>query len=94
MGKAKRMRPKRLGEKLLKIRNCFGDSLSQLAERMSDTKLNISRTALSAYELNDSEPPLPVLLKFARIANIYVEVLIDDEMDLPTQIPAPKKEPI
>lgn len=94
MGRAKRVRPKRLGEKLLSIRNSFECSLSQMAEKLSNEELTVRRTGISQYELNDNEPPLPVLLAYARVANIYVEVLIDDKIDLPEQIPARKKIPI
>ena len=38
------------------------------------------------YELGKREPPLPVLLKYARIAGVYVDVLIDDELDLPKKL--------
>ncbi len=94
MGSAKRVRPKRLGEKLLAIRNHFDCSLTQMSERLSSNEIKVSRTVISAYELNDREPPLPVLLAYARLANIYVEILIDDRLDLSERIPAPKKLPV
>lgn len=86
MGSAKRVRPKRLGEKLLAIRNHFDCSLAGMAERLSNDALVVSRTAISSYELNDREPPLPVLLKYARVAGVTMEVLVDDKMDLPLSI--------
>ncbi|HWS86325.1 MAG TPA: hypothetical protein VN282_05150 [Pyrinomonadaceae bacterium] len=46
---------------------------------------------MSAYEVGTSEPPLPVLLEYARIANVWVDVLIDDKLDLPATLPAAKK---
>lgn len=94
MGSAKRIRPKRLGEKLLAIRNNFDCSLTQMSEKLSGNEIKVSRTVISAYELNDREPPLPVLLAYARLANVYVEILIDDRLDLPDRIPAPKKLPV
>lgn len=94
MGRAKRIRPKRLGEKLLAIRNHFDCSLSQMAEKLSNDEITVRRTGISQYELNDNEPPLPVLLAYSRLANIYVEVLIDDRIDLPERIPAPRKLPV
>lgn len=83
MGRAKRMRPARLGEKLLAIRQSFDCSLAQMAERLSSDKFIVRRQAVSQYELNDNEPPLPVLLRYARLARTTMEVLVDDEMDLP-----------
>ena len=40
-------------------------------------------TSISAYERGLREPPLVILLRYARIANIAVEALIDDDLDLP-----------
>jgi hypothetical protein len=43
---------------------------------------------ISAHELEIREPPLYVLLQYARSANILVEWLIDDKIDLPNSLPA------
>lgn len=94
MGGARRARPERLGEKLRTIRNRFDCSLAGMAEKLSDDNLSVNRTDISRYELAQREPTLPVLLGYARLANIYVEVLIDDRLDLPERIPAPKKNPV
>jgi hypothetical protein len=49
------------------------------------------RSNISKYELGTGEPPLPVLLKYARVANVYLEVLVDDNLDLPAKLPCPRK---
>ena len=91
MGRGARMRPKRLPEKLLKIRNSFGDTQEGMAQRLGFTQ--ITREYISGFELGTREPPLPVLVRVAEIAGIYVDVLIDDEVDLPSKLPAtPKSE--
>jgi hypothetical protein len=41
--------------------------------------------------LGSREPSLLVILNYARLANVYVDVLIDDELDLPEQIPSREK---
>lgn len=33
-------------------------------------------------------PSLPVLLRYARVVGVAMEVLVDDELDLPANIPA------
>ncbi|HEV2763351.1 MAG TPA: helix-turn-helix transcriptional regulator [Pyrinomonadaceae bacterium] len=90
MARSPRPKPARLPEKLLQIRLALnlsqGGMLSQLG---LDEKL--SRTTVSAYEVGTGEPPLPVLLDYARIANVWVDVLIDDELDLPAELPSAKK---
>jgi transcriptional regulator with XRE-family HTH domain len=44
------------------------------------------RSAISGYERGEREPPLPVLLKYARCVGISTDVLIDDELDLPERL--------
>jgi hypothetical protein len=46
------------------------------------------REAISAFELGTREPPLPLILKYARVAGISTDVLIDDELDLPDHLSA------
>ena len=90
MARSPRPKPARLPEKLLQIRLAL--DLSQdgmLRELGLDERL--SRTSISAYELGTSEPPLPVLLDYARIANVWMDVLVDDELDLPDKLPSAEK---
>src|SRR5215207_1257942 len=81
MGHA-RPRPSRLAEKLLHIRNALGLSQTEIHRRLGVEDL-IEYNSISRYELNKNEPPLMILLEYARLANVYVEVLIDDSLDLP-----------
>lgn len=83
MGSASRIKPKRLAEKLLAIRNAFNLSQSEMAEKLSIKPINVRRSDVSRYELGIREPPLPVLLKYARLVSIIVDVLIDDELNMP-----------
>jgi transcriptional regulator with XRE-family HTH domain len=46
---------------------------------------------ISQYERGARIPSLPVLLAYARAANVYVEALIDDELDLPDKLPSSTK---
>src|SRR5436309_3746529 len=89
MGHA-RPRASRLAEKLLQIRNAFGLSQTEMHRRLGVEDL-VEYHSISKYELNKNEPPLVILLEYARLANVYVEVLIDDELDLPAKLPSAKK---
>ena len=89
MGHA-RPRPERLAEKLLAIRMALGVSQTELHWRLGVEHL-IDYTRISTYERGKNEPPLMILLEYARLANVYVEVLIDDELDLPDKLPSPAK---
>jgi transcriptional regulator with XRE-family HTH domain len=91
MGRTARPKPSRLGEKLLKIRNSLDLSQDQMLERLGLAKW-LYRSAVSGYELGTREPPLPVLLKYAEIAGVWVDVLIDDELELPKKLPADQRE--
>lgn len=42
---------------------------------------------ISKYELNKNEPPLMVLLAYARVAQVHLEEIVDDEVDLPRKLP-------
>lgn len=89
MGSA-RPRPARLAEKLLQIRTALGLSQPELHRRL-DVEHLIDYTKISTYELGKREPPLMILLEYARLANVYVEALIDDDVDLPDKLPSPTK---
>jgi transcriptional regulator with XRE-family HTH domain len=52
---------------------------------------DIVQADISTYELDQREPPLKVLLAYARAANVSVEALIDDELDLPEELPTKVK---
>lgn len=87
MGQSSRPKPVRLAEKLIAIRTALGLSQNELISRL-DLGQEITQARISAYERGVREPPLPVLLKYARAAGVYVDVLIDDELDLPHRLPS------
>jgi transcriptional regulator with XRE-family HTH domain len=85
MGRAAREKPERLAEKLLQIRFALDLLQDGMLVRLGvDEKL--FRSAVSGYELGTREPPLPVLLKYARVVGISTDVLIDDELNLPKKL--------
>lgn len=94
MGRGARQRPKRLAKKLVQIREALGLSQNAMIRRLG-IEDSIPRDYISAYERGVREPPLPVLLEYAQAAGVWVDVLIDDDLDLPVRIPAsPKHEGI
>jgi transcriptional regulator with XRE-family HTH domain len=90
MARSPRPKPARLPEKLLHIRLALKVSQGEMLHRLGLHE-KLSRTTISAYELGTGEPPLPVLLDYARIVNVWVDVLIDDELDLPDELPSTSK---
>lgn len=85
MGQKARPKPARLAEKLLQVRVVLGLSQNELISRLG---AELSQNRVSDYERGEGEPPLPLLLRYARLAGISTDVLIDDELDLPAKLPA------
>jgi transcriptional regulator with XRE-family HTH domain len=85
-----RPKPKYLAEKLRRIREALGLSQSEMLRRLGFENVH-AYTRISSYELGRNEPPAMILLEYARVANVYVEALIDDELDLPDKLPSAKK---
>ena len=80
MGRAKRLRPKYLGRKLRAIRERL--ELSQIGMADALDFSTVHPTNISGYERGLREPPYPVLLKYAKLANVSTDVLIDDKLKL------------
>ena len=92
MGRAGRRgqhHPKRMGEKFRQIRDALELSQTGMVKRLGSPE-GILGTSISGYERGIREPPLLILLAYARIAAVPVEMLIDDEMDLPSKLPMKK----
>ena len=74
-----RPRPKHLAKKLLQIRRSLRMSQGELVKQLG---IQIHYTNISKYELDKNEPPLAIVLAYARLARIPVEQIIDDEIEL------------
>lgn len=84
-------RPRRLPEKLLDIREKLGLSQGGMSRRLGGE--DGERAYISKYERGILEPPLVILLEYARAISTtgrgeYLEVLIDDSLELPKHLPA------
>ena len=86
MGRKPRLKPERLGEKLLRIRKSLALSQSQMLKRLGFEDV-IDYRRISEFELGDAEPPLPVLLRYSRVARVRLEDLVDDKLELPDKLP-------
>jgi transcriptional regulator with XRE-family HTH domain len=83
MARGARLKPERLSEKLVQIRTQLGLSQNELIKQLD---VDLTQNRISEYETGKGEPPLPILLKYARMIGISTDVLIDDEMDLPDKL--------
>jgi transcriptional regulator with XRE-family HTH domain len=89
-----RRRPARLPEKLLEIRQKLGLSQGGMSRILGGEE---TREYISKYENGLLEPPLEVLLAYARTISKtgrgeFLETLIDDSQNLPSKIPADPSE--
>lgn len=91
MGRAPREKPLRLKEKLKMIREALGLSQNGMVIRLGYDDSKLTRGRISSYELGEKEPSLLVLYAYAKVANVYLDVLVDDELDLPVLIPSNEK---
>jgi transcriptional regulator with XRE-family HTH domain len=82
MGRTARERPRRLGAKLLQIRQTLDLTQAQMLITLKLDK-KVFASAISGYELGTREPTLPVLLRYARLVGVSTDVLIDDKLTLP-----------
>jgi transcriptional regulator with XRE-family HTH domain len=87
MAKYPRRKPKRLTEKLLQIRTALDLSQTDMVRQLGLTK-DIGRENISGYEIGRTEPTLPVLLEYARVAGVCLDVLVDDNLNLPAKLPS------
>jgi transcriptional regulator with XRE-family HTH domain len=82
MGTRAREAPARLAEKLVQIREALELSQDGMIRAMGITE-KITREDVSKYERGVRQPSLLVVLEYARAANIAMEVLVDDSLNLP-----------
>lgn len=88
---ARRPAPKRLGEKLLQIRTALGLSQTGIVQKLDYEDSPLYPAQISNFEQGKREPPLQLLLAYARLAKIPLEILADDKLDLPAKLPAKPK---
>ena|SRR2546421_5295467 len=96
MGRARRPRPSRLAAKLAEIRKKLNLSQNGMIRRMG-LEGKLTQAEISAFERGIRQPPLHVLLEYARAAvgtkkahggaGDYLEALLDDTLSLPRKLP-------
>jgi len=82
MGRSFRQRPKNLGRKLKRIRLNLGLTQDEMIRRLAVKGEPLYPASISQYETGKREPPLLVLLRYAKLAGVSTDVLIDDRLDL------------
>lgn len=86
MGSKPQFKPVHLGGKLRQIRLAFGLTQTEMLERLRAERY-LTSSRISEYETGTRQPSLGILLAYARLAQVHLEILIDDEAILPDQLP-------
>lgn len=76
----------KLSEKILKLRKRQGLSQEELAE-----KLNVSRQAVSRWEMGSALPDASNILQLSKLFGVTADYLLNDEYESDRDIPAIKK---
>jgi transcriptional regulator with XRE-family HTH domain len=86
MGRAARRKPERLAEKLLAIRHALALSQSEMLARL-DCRDELTANHISKFELDKHEPSLSICYGTHKLRAYGVDVLINDDLDLPAKLP-------
>jgi transcriptional regulator with XRE-family HTH domain len=83
-GHGRRLRPKKLKGKLLRIRQLLNLTQEGMVERLRpfSRRSPIYPGHISEFESGKREPSLLVLLAYAKVAGISTDILIDDSEEL------------
>lgn len=79
MGVRKRPYPRKTAKKLKQIRLRLKLSQGEIAKALAVD----NRAQISAYENGTRDCPVTVLLKYARLAKVPLETIVDDQLSLP-----------
>jgi transcriptional regulator with XRE-family HTH domain len=82
MGRSHRQKPERLASKLQAIRTNLDLTQEQMIKRLDCSAIPLYPASISEYENGRREPPLLVLLAYARLADVTMEMLVDDALEL------------
>ena len=80
---AKRPVPRKLAKKLAQIRASLGLSQTEMVKALNYKASPLHPAQISPFESGRREPPLMILLAYAKLAGISTDALIDDRVNLP-----------
>ena len=73
----------------MQIRKALGLAQKEMAERLSkQAGVKITSRNVSKYEQDKSAPYIEIVLGYARLANVEMNEIVDDDLDIePTEWP-------
>jgi len=93
MGRKAQRRPKHLGEKLETIRKRLGITQAKMAELLREHGAEDTTHSgyVAEFETGKRIPSVFTLLAYSKMADISINMLVDDELDLPKRLAARPK---
>jgi len=86
MGRKAKPQPERLAEKLKRLRDMLEMGQAPIAKVLTCPESPVMPTHISEFELEKRQPSLITLLRYARLAGISTDLLLDDDLDLPARL--------
>lgn len=84
MGRARVEQPQKIAQKLRQIRLNLEMTQEEMANTLEkNNNLKIYRGYVGLFEIGERIPSILTILAYARIAKIPMEILCDDELELP-----------
>lgn len=83
MGRGKAEQPQRIAQKLKQIRLSLGLTQEGMANALEKHSVKIYRGYVGLYEIGERMPSVLIILAYARVANVSMETLCDDKLELP-----------
>lgn len=81
--------PEKLPRKLLALREKLKVTQERMAELLAVDDVTAAR--VGEYETGEREPDLIVVLRYARVAGVPMEALVDDQLRVPRPLNSPTK---
>lgn len=85
MGHGKHEQPKRLAEKLFRVRMKLRLSQVGMAGALGKHGVRVYPGYIARYELGDRVPGLLTMRAYAKITGVSIDQFVDDELDLPAK---------
>ncbi len=86
MGRGKAEQPQRMAEKLKHIRTSLGMTQEEMTKALEKQGAKLHKAYVALYEIGERVPTILIILAYARVAGISMEVICDDKLELPEHL--------